>query len=93
MSAATGDRFKVNTPQFVTTFGQGNPPEGFTIRVNGKELEFAWGESLEADENLDDLTAIISGTRYLRADVIDQIMSIEPSALKCTRRASNKKKK
>ena len=91
MKTFTGDKFKVKTPDFSKTFGQGNPPEGLVLNLSGEKLDLAWGESIEADEFLSEISQEISGTRYVRTDIIDLLMQGKNPSLKCTKRANENK--
>lgn len=89
MSVSTGDKFKVKTPSFVKTFGQGEPPKGLTLKADNERLYLAWGQSFEADEGLTEASAEIGGTLYVRADIVEGLMEQENSPIKRTRLATN----
>lgn len=46
-----GKKYKLNEPQWGKTIGQGNPPNGMAITINGDAHKLPWGSVLTADQN------------------------------------------
>ena len=71
----TGDRYKVLTPKTATTFGQGEPPSAYIMRISGQSLSLKHGSKFTVDEDIKDVSAEISGVMYVRADVVELLLN------------------
>jgi len=88
MLVTTGNRYKVTTPVFVKTFGQGKPPEGLSIKTNEGTLKLKWGLSFEADVDMTDMSLEISNTLYVRGDIVEQLLKGDKPTIKLTKALS-----
>ena len=89
MLVVTGNRYKVQTPVFVKTFGQGQPPEGLSIKIGDDKLFLKWGATFEADVQMTDMSLEISNTLYVRGDIVEQLLQGEKPTIKLTKKASS----
>lgn len=71
MGVSTGDSYKI-----YKTKKSGELPDVLTVRLDGSVLKFKYGETVVADDKLTAECEVISGTKYVRSEVLERIISL-----------------